>query len=270
MKRFESPNELELRELRSLAETIAAAAGRFLLDGMRTARTDVGSKSTATDMVSEMDRGSEQLIVEMIGTFRPNDALIGEEGATRNGTSGYTWVIDPLDGTTSYLYQYPLWCVSLGVTYDGIAVVGAVNAPQTDMMFSAHSNGGATNNGEPIHVGACSNLGLALIATGFGYDPLVRERQGAIAHALLPRIRDLRRGGSAAIDLCFAGAGFVDGYYERGLNPWDAAAGTCIAREAGAVVSGLHTQEPDKDMTIAANPFVHHELRTILQGFPPH
>jgi myo-inositol-1(or 4)-monophosphatase len=258
-------DESELRALREMAERIATTAGEFLLDGLHRDREQVDTKSSGTDMVSEMDRGAEHLIVEAILRERPDDGLLGEEGTERPGSTGLTWVIDPLDGTTNYLYAFPLWSVSIGVTFHGVPVAGAVAAPQLNMLFSAHSNGGATNNGRAISVGSCNDLGLALVATGFGYDAAVRERQGAIVHALLPRVRDLRRGGSAAIDLCFAASGFVDAYFERGLNPWDAAAGTCIAREAGAVVTSLHGAQPDRAMTIAANPYVHGRLREILR-----
>jgi myo-inositol-1(or 4)-monophosphatase len=205
----------ELPAIRSLAEEIAREAGAFLLAGIDKENIEVDTKSTGTDMVSEMDRGAERLIVDAILATRPHDGLLGEEGASSAGTSGYRWVIDPLDGTTNYLYRHPLWSVSIGVEFEGVPVVGVVNGPMLQSLFSAHTGGGATRNGTPLHVGSCDDLGFALVGTGFGYKPEMREWQGQILHVLLPEVRDVRRGGSAALDLCFVGAGNYDGYYER-------------------------------------------------------
>jgi myo-inositol-1(or 4)-monophosphatase len=255
----------ELQAIRSLAEEIAIAAGAFLLAGIDNEDIEVDTKSTGTDMVSEMDRGAERMIVDAILAARPNDGLLGEEGASSAGTSGFRWVIDPLDGTTNYLYRHPLWSVSIGVEYHGVPVVGVVNAPMLQSIFSAHTDGGATRNGTLLHVGTCSDLGMALVGTGFGYKPEMRDWQGQILHTLLPQVRDIRRCGSAAIDLCFVAAGNYDGYYERNLNPWDACAGTIIVREAGGVATSLRGSEPDLGMTIAGNPYVHEALQARLQ-----
>lgn len=256
----------ELRELRQLAERIATEAGNFLVAGLNQNRIAIDTKSTGTDMVTEMDRGAEKLIVDAILTTRPDDGLLGEEGAQRKGSSGFRWVVDPLDGTTNYLYRHPMWSVSIGLEFNGRPVVGAVCAPMLQSLFSAHSNGGATNNGSPIHVGDCSDLGHALVGTGFGYKPEMREWQGGILHSLLPQVRDVRRGGSAALDLCYVAAGHFDGYYERNLNPWDACAGTVIVREAGGRATSLRGLEPDVGMTIAGNEFVHDALQSRLRN----
>lgn len=260
-----TPDPIELQQLRLLAEEIATVAGNFLLSGFAQERISVGTKSTGTDMVTEMDRGAEKLIVDAILASRPDDGLLGEEGAQRESATGFRWVIDPLDGTTNYLYRHPFWSVSIGIEHRGRPVVGAVKAPMLDMLFSAHSDGGATRNGSAIHVGSCNDLGYALIGTGFGYEPEMREWQGGILHTLLPQVRDVRRGGSAAIDLCFVAAGHYDGYYECNLNPWDGCAGTVVVREAGGIATSLRGNEPDSGMTIAGNEFVHDALRTRLR-----
>jgi myo-inositol-1(or 4)-monophosphatase len=259
------PDSDALLPLRQLATQIAIDAGAYLLAGIDNENITVDTKSTGTDMVSEMDRGAEALIVKAILAARPNDALLGEEGTSRPGTTGYRWVIDPLDGTTNFLYRHPLWSVSIGVEYEGVPVVGVVNAPMLNMLFSAHTGGGATRNDTRLQVGSCESLGFALVGTGFGYQPEMRKWQGEIVHALLPIVRDLRRGGSAAIDLCFVAAGNYDGYYERNLNPWDACAGTVIVREAGGIATNLTGGEPDLAMTIAGNPYVHESLQAQLQ-----
>jgi myo-inositol-1(or 4)-monophosphatase len=260
-----APEAKELLDIRSLAEEIATATGAFLLAGIDNENIAVDTKSTGTDMVSEMDRGAERMIVDAILAVRPHDGLLGEEGASSPGSSGYRWVIDPLDGTTNYLYRHPLWSVSIGVEFNGVPVVGVVNGPMLQSMFSAHTGGGSTRNGAPLYVGSCDDLGFALIGTGFGYKPEMREWQGQILHALLPHVRDVRRGGSAALDLCFVAAGNYDGYYERNLNPWDACAGSVIVREAGGLATSLNGIEPDVGMTIAGNSYVHGALRSRLQ-----
>jgi myo-inositol-1(or 4)-monophosphatase len=260
-----TPETMELLDIRLLAEEIAVATGAFLLAGIDNENIEVDTKSTGTDMVSEMDRGAERMIVDAILAARPNDGLLGEEGASSPGTSGYRWVIDPLDGTTNYLYRHPLWSVSIGVEFNGTPVVGVVCGPMLHSLFSAHTGGGSTRNGTPLHVGSCDDLGFALVGTGFGYQPEMREWQGQILHALLPQLRDVRRGGSAALDLCFVAAGNYDGYYERNLNPWDSCAGSVIVREAGGLATSLHGIEPDLGMTIAGNSYVHGALRSRLQ-----
>ncbi len=254
-----------LPELRDLAIRLAKEAGAFLRDGLDRPRERVDTKSSGTDMVSEMDRGAERRIVEGIRAHRPNDGLLGEEGATSDGTTGLRWVIDPLDGTTNYLYGHPLWCVSIGIEFHGRPVVGVVEAPMTVETFVGVDGQGATVNGRPLAVGTCGDLGFALVGTGFGYAPERRAEQGAVVARFLPMIRDLRRGGSAALDLCYVAAGRLDGYYERGLNPWDACAGSVIVREAGGAASGLNSVEPNVEMTIAGNAFVHAALRELLR-----
>jgi myo-inositol-1(or 4)-monophosphatase len=199
----------------------------------------VGVKSSATDMVSDADREAEAAIGRLLRAERPDDALLAEEGAAERGSSGRRWVVDPLDGTTNYLYRYPAWCVSVALEDADGAVLGVVHDPERGETFRAERGGGAVLNGAPIRVRDHDRLETALVATGFGYDPEVRRAQAEVVLRALPRVRDIRRGGSAAIDLCWLAAGRLDGYWERGLKPWDWAAGRLIVIEAGGAVIEL-------------------------------
>ena len=266
------------RDLLPLARRLAAEAGAFLLEGWMLPRTSIETKSTGTDMVSEMDRGAERLIVEGIIAARPDDAILGEEGTERTGTSGVRWIVDPLDGTTNYLYGLPAWSVSIGIEVkagaavrtgadaDGVLHVGVVHAPALGDEYWGEAGTGAFRNGERIRVSGCNRVADALIATGFGYAAAARRSQGEIVARLLPQVRDLRRAGSAAIDLCWAASGRVDAYFESGCNPWDLAAGTLIMREAGGVVTDLHGGEPSKVMCIAAPEAIHAGLQALIVG----
>lgn len=253
-----------LDELLLLATRLATQTGAFLLDGLNHPRTAIETKSSGTDMVSEMDRGAERILVEGILSARPNDSILGEEGTDRPGTSGVRWIIDPLDGTTNYLYGHPQWSVSVGIEIDGVGSVGVVDAPMLRETYTAALGGGAFRNGEPIDVSRCDSLSHALVATGFGYEATLRDWQGGVVHALLPELRDIRRGGSAALDLCFVACGRVDAYFERGCNPWDLSAGSVLVREAGGLATGLVGAEPICDLVVAAGLNVHPLLRSRL------
>jgi myo-inositol-1(or 4)-monophosphatase len=251
-----------MSELLDLATEAAAGAAQFLQEGWAQ-RAVVATKSSATDIVTQMDRGSEELLVEAILNRRPDDGIIGEEGSERTGTTGVTWVIDPLDGTVNYLYGFPSWAVSVGVLVDDAPAVGVVHAPALHTVWRGVAGQWATANDEPIHAGTVTELQGALVATGFGYDPAVRARQGRIVAALLPQVRDIRRAGAAAVDLCWVAHGVVDAYFERGTHLWDRAAAMAICAGAGAEVVGLHGGADDA-MTIAANPALLAALRTLL------
>jgi myo-inositol-1(or 4)-monophosphatase len=257
------PDDL-LDELLGLATTVAARAASLLVDGLLLARTDVGTKSSPTDMVTEIDRASEQLIVDAIRTVRPDDGVLGEEGADDSGTSGVRWIIDPIDGTTNYLYAHPGFAVSVAAEVDGIAAVGVVHDPLHGDVFHAARGRGACRNNEPIHVSSKADLATALVATGFAYDPERRRLQAAVLTDVLPRIRDVRRMGAASVDLCSVACGRVDAYYERGLSPWDLAAGSLIATEAGALVGDLEGGPPSGDFVLAANPTLFVPMRSLL------
>jgi fructose-1,6-bisphosphatase/inositol monophosphatase family enzyme len=195
-------------------------------------------------MVSDADRAAEEAISALLRAERPDDGLIGEEGLDAEGTSGRRWVVDPLDGTTNYLYRYRAWAVSVAVEDADGALAGVVLDPLSDELFSATRGHGASLNGVPIRVRDSGELGRALVATGFGYDPDVRRGQAEVLLRVLPHVRDVRRAGAAALDLCHVAAGRLDGYYERGINHWDWAAGALIVEEAGGRVVPLSGGRP--------------------------
>jgi len=256
--------EPDLAALRTLAEQVAREAGALLREGMGRARTSIGTKSTGTDMVTEMDRASELLISEGLLGARPDDGILGEEGADQAGTSGVRWVVDPLDGTTNYLYGLPGFNVSIGGEVDGQAAVGVVYDVVRDELFSAARGGGATRDGQPIRASSVTDLGQALVGTGFSYDPGQRRQQAEVLVTLIPRIRDIRRQGAAALDLCSVACGRLDAHYERGLAPWDLAAGGLIAREAGAVVTDLPGGTAATGAVLAAAPGIAVTLGALL------
>jgi len=258
------PGGVDAATLEDLACRVARAAGRLVVDD-RPEDLRVASKSTATDPVTEMDQRSQELIVRLLGEERPEDAVLGEEEGGSAGTSGLTWVVDPIDGTVNYLYGIPAYAVSVAVvTGDASraghweAVAGAVLNPETNELFHAHRGGGArltTATGtRTLLVGGPDDLALALVGTGFGYHASVRARQAALLTDLLPRVRDIRRQGSAALDLCSLAAGRLDAYYEAALNPWDRAAGELVAREAGCVVGGPVDEVPTRDLVWGCAP----------------
>jgi fructose-1,6-bisphosphatase/inositol monophosphatase family enzyme len=197
-----------------------------------------------TDMVSDADRKAEEAISALLRAERPDDGLLGEEGLSDEGTSGRRWVVDPLDGTTNYLYRYRAWCVSVALEDADGGLVGVVHDPLAGETFRAERGGGAVVNRNPIRVREEAGLERALVATGFGYDPEVRAGQAEVLRRVLPAVRDVRRAGAAALDLCHVACGRLDGYYERGVKPWDWAAGAVIVREAGGVVLPLSGGRP--------------------------
>lgn len=223
----------------------------------------VGSKSTATDLVSDADRDAEALIRDLLAAERPDDGQLAEEGTSEKGESGRCWIFDPLDGTVSYLYGYPHWCVSVALEDAAVPTVGVVYDPNRDELFAAERGRGATLDAEQIRVRDAPSLDEALVATGFGYDAAWRARQAEVARRVLPRVRDIRRAGSAALDLAWLAAGRIDGYYERGLNHWDWAAGRLLVQEAGGVVEDL----PDEPHgLIAGAPAIVEALRPVVEG----
>jgi myo-inositol-1(or 4)-monophosphatase len=260
------PTSPEQASLLELAERVAREAGEMLLAGADGLRVDVTTKTSGTDMVSEMDRASEALIVKGILAERPDDAILGEETGSRDGTSGVRWVIDPLDGTTNYLYRHPIWAVSVGVEVDGEVEVGVVASPGLQETFSAVRCGGARLNGGPIAVSDAVDLAGALVGTGFGYVAERRALQAAVLPHLLPAVRDIRRNGVASLDLCWVACGRLDGYFEAGGQPWDVAAGLLIASEAGAAASGLDGGPVAPESVMVAAPGVAPALFGLLIG----
>jgi myo-inositol-1(or 4)-monophosphatase len=283
------------RELLVIAVGAALEAGQLLAS--KEGRVEVAAtKSSPTDVVTEMDGRAEELIRARILLARPDDAILGEEGGQVDGTADAParWVVDPLDGTVNYLYGLHDWAVSIAAEVGGVGggdvgreiVAGAVYVPMRGELFTAVRGEGAwleTTRGAgasgaqaesgipdstferiPLRCRPGVPLEQALVATGFGYRAERRAVQGAVVAALLPRIRDIRRNGVASVDLCAVAAGRVDGYYERGLNYWDYAAGALIAAEAGAVVGDSRGGPPSTSMTVAAGPGLFAPLRDAL------
>lgn len=244
-----------------LAERVARAAGALLLARYDGPASGVATKSSRTDMASDADRDAEALIKDLLGAERPQDGLLGEEGSQADGASGRRWVVDPLDGTTNYLYRFPAWVVSVALEDAAGGLVGVVHDPLHGETFTATRGGGALLDGAAIAVSGAAQLDTALIGTGFGYAAERRAEQAAVVAELLPRVRDIRRAGAAALDLCMVACGRLDGYYERGLNAWDWSAGSLIASEAGAAVRPL-PGEPFG--LLAASPAIADELAALV------
>lgn len=259
-----SDDQLE-QELLTVALEAARRTGVLLRDGRPADLGVAATKTSPIDVVTEMDVAAERLITAFLAERRPDDGVLGEEGASAAGSSGVRWVIDPIDGTVNYLYGLPSWSVSIAAERDGETVVGVVTAPMRQETYHAVRGGGAYLNGERVRVRPTPPFEQALIGTGFAYLTERRAAQAEVVRTLLPRVRDIRRGGSAAIDLCDVACGRLDGYYERGLNPWDLAAGELIAREAGATTGGRPGAPADGNLTIAAVPGVFAELQRMLE-----
>jgi myo-inositol-1(or 4)-monophosphatase len=202
----------------------------------------VDVKSSATDMVSAADRDAEELIRALLTSERPDDGLVGEEGSRETAESGRRWIVDPLDGTTNFLYGFPAWAVSVALEDASGGLVGVVHDPVRAETFTAERGAGAALNGAPLRMGPGPALETALIATGFGYDADRRAKQAEVLRRVVPRLRDVRRVGAASLDLCWVAAGRVDGYWERGLQLWDWAAARQVIAEAGGAVADLEPE----------------------------
>ncbi|UGQ13863.1 inositol monophosphatase [Yinghuangia sp. ASG 101] len=253
-------------DLLELALGAARLAGGMLLADRPADLGVAATKSSPTDVVTEMDTAAEKLIVDYLRARRPHDGFLGEEGGGEPGESGIRWVIDPIDGTVNYLYDLPAWCVSIAAEDARGAVVGVVEVPVLRETFHAVRGGGAFRGGVPVRGNAAVPMREAMVATGFGYTVERRRRQAEVVRRILPEVRDIRRYGSAAIDLCAVACGRVDAYYERGLNAWDVAAGALIAREAGARVEEVRAQADGSRLTLAAAPELYEELAGVLVG----
>lgn len=251
-------------ELLEIALETAHRAGALLHDGRPDDLGVAATKSSAVDVVTEMDVASEKLITDYVSQRRPDDGFLGEEGGATAGTTGVRWVVDPLDGTVNYLYGRPDWAVSIAAEYEGETIVGVVASPPRGETYRAALGHGAFRNAQPIRCRPAPPLDQALVGTGFNYVAERRAAQADLVRRLVAQVRDIRRGGSAAIDLCDVGAGSLDAFYERGLHAWDRAAGGLIAREAGARTGGRPGQPAGDDLTIAASPGVFEALQPLL------
>jgi myo-inositol-1(or 4)-monophosphatase len=256
-------------ELLDLAVATAREAAALVARGRSSAGEHVDVKSSSVDMVTAVDRASEELVVGRLLGARPDDGLLGEEGGERPGTTGVRWIVDPIDGTTNFVYGVPAYAVSIAAEVAGRVQAGAVLNAATGELFTATLGGGAQVSAPgrepaPLRCGSPPSLEQTLVATGFGYRAEQRRAQGAVVARLLPQVRDIRRIGSAALDLCNVAAGRVDAYYEAHLNSWDFAAGALIAAEAGAVVTGLPGTPFGSPLGIAAAPSVAEPFVALL------
>jgi myo-inositol-1(or 4)-monophosphatase len=257
------PTPTDIDELVAVAERVAREAGTLIRDG-RPDRVEVAAtKSSPQDVVTAMDLASETLVRDRLAVLRPADGVLGEEEAFRPGSSGVTWVVDPIDGTVNYLYGLPDYAVMVAAVTspDGgrpdpatwTVLAGCVHAPVDGRTFTAGLGRGAWLDGRRLAVRRPPPLELCLVGTGFGYRREARVLQAAVLGVVLPRVRDIRRRGSAGLDLCSVATGGIDLYFERGLQPWDLAAGSLLATEAGAQVSGLHGHRAGEVMTVAGH-----------------
>jgi myo-inositol-1(or 4)-monophosphatase len=257
-------------DLLAVAVDAARAAGALLRE--RPADLVADAKSTPTDAVTVMDKRSERLILDTLARARPGDAVLAEETGAQQldddigdgEPSRVTWVVDPLDGTVNYLYGIPHYAVSIAAEIDGRAVAGVVYDVARDELYTATRGGGAHRDGVPLHCTSVTDPALALVATGFGYAAGLRAEQARALQDVLPQVRDIRREGSAALDLCAVAAGRVDAYFEASMHRWDWAAGALVAAEAGAVVGGLGGRPPGRWTTLAANPALFPALEAVL------
>lgn len=270
-----SEQAVPARELLDLAFETAREAGRMLLDKRPADGPDVvGTKSSPTDVVTQLDQAAEQLIIERLRTARPTDGFLGEEGGASAGDSRVRWVIDPIDGTVNFLYDLPDWGVSIAAEIDGVVVAGVIDIPRRGETYTAvrgagallHDVSGATRE---LRCNTDVPLARALIATGFGYAAERRARQAEVLRGVIPNVRDIRRGGACSVDLCSVAAGRVDGYYERGTQAWDIAAGALIVEEAGGVVGGLGGEPAGTELVVAAAPGLFEALQDLLAPLDP-
>ncbi|MGV8876578.1 MAG: inositol monophosphatase family protein [Rhodoglobus sp.] len=257
-------------ELLTLATTLATQGADLAARRRREGVAVADLKSSSVDVVTFADREVEQRVRSLLADARPNDGFFGEESEASAGTSGLTWVIDPIDGTVNYLYGIPHYSVSVAVVEgepdpaSWRALAGAVVNPVAGEMYTASAGAGSFLNGEQLRVAESVELSQALVATGFGYLSQVRSEQGEVISQLLPQVRDIRRMGTASLDLCMVASGRVNAYFERGLRPWDHAAGALIAREAGAIVKGRGDLAESREFILAAEPGVAQLLEAAL------
>jgi myo-inositol-1(or 4)-monophosphatase len=246
-----------------LAERAALAAGEVLISYYGRPPEGLGSKSTETDPVSDADREAERTVRELLGAERPDDGLLAEEGSRSSSASGRRWIVDPLDGTVNFLYGFPAWAVSVALEDADSIAVGVVHSPVHRETFSAVRGEGARLNGRVLQARQLRELEHAMVATGFSYDAERRAEQAEVVRRLLPRARDIRRAGAAALDLAWVAAGRLDAFYERGLQAWDCAAGGLLVREAGGAVADLDGDPPG--LIAAATPELLAELAAVVR-----
>jgi myo-inositol-1(or 4)-monophosphatase len=250
-------------ELRDLALATAREAGdlvaRLRAEGVEVA----GTKSSEIDIVTRADQAAEALIRERLLGARPDDGMVGEEGDDLPGTSGVVWIVDPIDGTVNYLYGHPHYAVSIGVEVGGEIIAGVVVAPALGQEYVAVLGGGASCNGRPVRPRPAVPMTQRLVATGFSYEQPARAREATYVSRLLPRVRDLRRQGSCALDLCGVAAGTLDAYVEEGPHIWDHAAAGLVVLEAGGILEVTRSPS-DKRLLICAPRDGFEEFRDVV------
>jgi myo-inositol-1(or 4)-monophosphatase len=272
-----------VHDLLALAVETAREAGGLVARRRAEAPVEVqATKSSPTDVVTASDTAAERLIRERIGAARPDDGFLGEEGGDQGSDQGSNqgssevgdtcgrarvrWVVDPIDGTVNYLYGIPVYAVSIAAEVDGRVAVGVVHNPVSGETWTAVAGEGAWLDGHPVRVGECTDPAQALVGTGFSYEVRTRTEQGQQVAWLLPRVRDIRRLGSASLDLCGVATGRLDAFVEQGLKPWDLAAGGLVARQAGARVGGLGDDaEAGERLVVATNPKLWGPLQELLR-----
>ncbi len=261
-----SADKPDPQDLLELAIPIAAAGAALARETRATAITQVRTKSTETDVVTAADHAVERLVIGELRAARPDDAVLTEEAGEFSGDgSDVRWILDPIDGTVNYLYGVPYYALSLAAEVRGHVVAGVVHQIASGEVYTALLGEGAYRDGRRLRGSAETELSQALVATGFGYRSDRRAHQSAVLAGLLASIRDIRRLGAGALDLCLAAEGSVDAYYEKGLSAWDLAAGSLIAAEAGLTVSGLNGKAPGGEFILAAPPVLHGALRKALE-----
>ena len=251
-------------ELLNFAIEAARGAGELLMKSFGGDREEISTKSSPTDLVSKADKDSERFLLDIIASERPNDGILAEEGGRAESSTGYRWVIDPLDGTINFLFRIPVWAVSLAVEDPDGGVVGVVFDPNRDEMFTAQRGEGAWLDGRRLMVSTRADLTTALVGTGFAYEATRRIAQARIAAEVLGRVRDIRRAGSAALDLCSVACSRLDGFFEAYTQPWDRAAGALIVAEAGGVVTEGPPPIGEGTTIVASNEILHDELRRLV------
>ena len=256
-------------QLRQIAESLARDAGDMALRGRKSGPLTATTKSSPIDMVTQFDKASEAMITAGLAVARPDDAIIGEEGASKEGTSGITWHIDPIDGTTNFYFDLPMWAVSIGAADEHGPLAGAVYVPALGEMFSGARTEGATVNGTPISVRDNNDIADALVCTGYSYRISEREVHAKRVADIVMKVRDIRRFGAAAVDLCFVASGRLDAYFEEHLHSWDLVAGQVIATEAGAIFSDYVGNPVTPSQVLAASPGVHSDLIRLIATSGP-
>ena len=250
-------------------ECVATVTSSINICSASERKTDIEKKSSSSDYVTSLDRQIESGIVQFIRKNRANDGILGEEGASRSGTSGIRWIIDPIDGTSNFVYSIPYFSISIAIEAEGEIVAGVVADLSSNDIFDAVKGHGSRCNNEVIKVNDNDSLQSAIVATGFSYRPERREFQGGMLQHILPRIGDIRRFGSAALDLCWLATGRVDAFYEEGLNLWDYAAGSLIVTEAGGTVRTMNLAH-GINLLLATNAHLDKEFQILINNALQH